>query len=333
MAEQDPPNPLPDIPEQIGPYRIQQLLGHGGMGAVYLARDERLGRSVALKLLHQISDSQRENILVEAKTLARLSHPAIVQLYDVLEFQGSMVMVMEYVEGSDLTNLNRTRSLTVQEILGIAIDISSALAEAHRQGIVHLDLKMANVLLSSSGQVKLTDFGIAEFIDDVKETSIVVGSVPAFSPEQITGDPVDGRSDLFSLGVILYRLLSGIGPFENKHNPRAFIQQLLHDAHLSLSVLRPSLPEALCLLVDQLLEKSPSMRPVSAQDVRVQLEKIKMLLISSESETLEFDPNHPNTDAATLVLGAPTDELPNRRNCISLIHQDGIKSRYFRFHR
>lgn len=274
----------------IGPYRVLQLLGKGGMGRVYLALDQRLDRYVALKSLDGLSLERRSLVFAEAKTLAKLNHPSIVQIYDVIEHDGQPILVMEYVEGEDLEKQVERQPLSPVTAVRVAISIASALAEAHRRGIIHRDLKLANILLPSSGIAKLTDFGIAQLLGVDGLQNIAKGSVMAMSPEQASGVEVDGRSDLFALGVIIYQILSGRNPFDGAKNPRTYFKQLLYDSHLSLSVLLPEVPKALSMLVDQLLEKSSSMRPACAADVKKRLEAIEMSLAVEEQDTLVFTP-------------------------------------------
>jgi len=280
-----------ELPVSVGPYRILQMLGKGGMGAVYVATDERLDRYVALKTLDGLSSERCHLVLVEAIMLAKLNHPSIVQIYDVIEHEGRSIIVMEYVEGEDLQKIVRRHPMSVVSAVTAAISVASALSEAHRQGIVHSDLKLANVLFTPAGVAKLTDFGIAQLLDGNSISQPAKGSVTALSPEGLSGLEVDGRSDLFALGVIIYQMLSGRTPFSGVEHPRVYFKNLLYNSHLSLSILAPQAPLELATLVDQLLEKSPSMRPASADLVKKRLESIAANMAEREQDTLNFYPS------------------------------------------
>lgn len=284
------------MPVVVGPYRVQRLLGKGGMGRVYLAYDARLDRHVALKFLYGIALERRSMVFAEAKALARLNHPSIIQVYDVIDHDGHPILVMEYVEGEDLERRIADRKILPAAAVRIAVSIAAALVESHRLGIIHKDLKLSNVIISESGQAKLADFGVAQLLDEQPDCAVIRTSIAALSPEQISGETVDGRSDLFALGVIIYQMLSGDSPFRVSKNPRDYLKQLLHDSHLPLSVLLPELPPALSTLVDQLLEKSPSLRPTSAFQVQKALENIEMSLVSNQSDTLVVSPPTPGAE-------------------------------------
>jgi predicted Ser/Thr protein kinase len=212
---------------RIGRYTIERQLGQGGMGAVYLAHDPVIGRKVAVKVIAlrpDMSDEEsyqyQERFLREAQAAGALEHPNIVSVYDVGQDAATRrpYIVMEYVEGEDLKQVIRARApMPPEGAARIAAQIASALDFAHRRGIVHRDIKPANVLLGARGQVKITDFGVARLPDsDLTRSDQFVGSPGFMSPEQLRGGTVDGRSDLFALGVILYELLTGKAPFQGE---------------------------------------------------------------------------------------------------------------------
>src|SRR5439155_5451993 len=215
----------------VGHYEILQKLGEGGMGVVYKARDLRLDRIVALKMLsgERLDSVQRERLIREARTASALNHPNIVTIYEIDDADGVQLVAMEYVPGKSLGELIRAGGLPLEEVLRYALQIAEAAAKAHAAGIINRDLKPANIMVTNEGTIKILDFGLAKKYslrdspdDDstveepLTRPGLVIGTVAYMSPEQASGEPVDGRSDLFSLGGILYELLSGIRPFVGK---------------------------------------------------------------------------------------------------------------------
>lgn len=256
---------------RIGPYRVLHTLGVGGMGEVVLAHDDRLDRLVAIKRLHDdhsATPARRERFRREARILARLNHPAIVQIHDVLQQAGHDYLIMEYIEGQTLRERRRAGALALSEVLGIAHQIALGMAAAHDLGIIHRDLKTENVLITRTGRGKLTDFGIAKLDGDdaVTEDGAIVGTFRAMSPEQALGQPIDHRSDLFSFGVLLYEVLGGESPFRAVAPFRA-MQQLVAEEPRPVAELAPSIPRDLASLVHQLLAKEPVLRPRDFHEV------------------------------------------------------------------
>ena len=255
---------------RIGPYRILRLLREGGQGSVYLGYDSRLQRRVAVKLYRLPRERQaRREMLEEARLVASIDSPRVVKLYDVISSAEHLALIMEYVPGCDLEELLQRGPLSLNAILNLAIDISSALASARQRRIVHGDLKASNVLVSVGGRAQLTDFGIARVVTVRGGAGNRAGSVTAVSPEQYEGKALDVRSDLFALGCLLYRLLSGQHPFV--HETELDVQQLLLQNPAPLpSVLADGtpVPNAMRALVQRLLEKQPADRPVNTHRVR-----------------------------------------------------------------
>jgi serine/threonine protein kinase/tetratricopeptide (TPR) repeat protein len=300
-------------PERIGHFRLIRPLGAGGMGEVFLAHDERLNRQVALKRLRTSSDTppeRNERFQREARIAARLRHPAIVQIYELLSEGGIDCIVMEYVEGEDLRQRLQVAPLSVHETLGIGQQIALAMAEAHDQGIIHRDLKTENVLITRSGQVKITDFGIAKDLRDEPLTAEghMMGTYRSMSPEQVLGRTVDHRSDLFSFGVLLYESLAGTSPFRAE-TPFLTLERVVHASPRPIQSLLPGLPGALAALIDQLLQKEPFLRPRNFHEVADALADIE-----SESADKPCTRTPParrpplDTDGDTMATGnlAPT---------------------------
>lgn len=302
-------------PENIGPYRIEAAIGEGGMGTVYRAYHQRLARSVALKRVRTgtgNSPELRERLLLEAQTAARMSHPNIVQVYDIVEGEDGDWLVMELAEGETLLNRLEAGPLEIQEAMALGLDVAKGLAAAHALGIVHRDLKAENVMIAPDGRAKILDFGLAYDEASTAVEKRPLGTPRAMSPEQAKGDPVDHRADLFSLGILLYEALTGISPFLSTHGDIQTLTRICVRAHRPLQEHDPNLPPQLCLLVDRLLEKEPSKRPRSAEEVVVNLQKlggsrespVKVLFVDDEPllRSLVRDTYKKRTAAGELTL-------------------------------
>lgn len=267
----------PALPAYLGAYRIEGRIARGGMGEVLLGRDEGLDRPVAIKRLRpdgRWAPHRRERFRREARTAALLDHPAIVRVYDFLDLEDDLCLVMEFVEGPTLRRALRQGPLPLRLALEIAISLSDALSTAHHQGIVHRDLKTENVMLTEDSRVKIMDFGIAKRLLEGEaprsRTQALLGTCRAMAPEQALGDAVDPRSDLFSLGVLLYEMLTTVSPFEDK-NDLLTLRRLIDEPHRSARALRPEIPRRLSGLIDRLLAKKPVHRPRQAADVVLEL--------------------------------------------------------------
>ncbi|HEX6903878.1 MAG TPA: protein kinase [Thermoanaerobaculia bacterium] len=278
-------NPGPDPPGRLGPYRLDQPLGSGGMGVVWRARDERLQRWVALKQIRADVALRhgRARLWREARAAARLNHPSIVQVYDVVEGADDDWIVMELVEGRTIRRLlEEEAALPPARAAKLCREIAEGLAEAHAQGILHRDLKASNVIVSPSGRAKILDFGLAKEIpreESAEESQDLTGSVPgallgtcyAMSPEQVLGRDLDERSDLFSLGSLLYEMLTGQAPFRAE-TPALSVARVVEYRQPPLQRTHPGIPSGICELVDWLLQKRPQDRPQSAAEVLAILE-------------------------------------------------------------
>ena len=277
-------------PSRLGPYEIVGFVGAGGMGEVYRARDRRLSREVAVKILPKdvLRDSDGFSRFVEeARAASALNHPGIVTIHDIGEEDGQPYIVMELVEGESLRQRLVYGPLPSKEAAALGVQIAEALAAAHEKGIVHRDLKPANVVVTPEGRAKVLDFGLARHSPPrasrpedtvatrIKETAagLVVGTVDYMSPEQVRGDAVDGRSDIFALGTVLFELLSGRPPF-SRSTPADTMVAVLTDDPPDLSGSVPAVAPGLERLVRRCLEKNPSLRFQSARDVAFALEAV-----------------------------------------------------------
>src|SRR3989449_7307237 len=293
-----------------GRYRIQRKLGAGGMADVYLAEDQELGRRVAIKILnsrHGNDDQFIERFRREAKNAAALNHPNIVSIYDRGEAEDTYYIAMEFLDGRTLKELIVGRGAApINVAVEYARQILSALRFAHRHGIVHRDIKPHNVLVDAEGRVKVTDFGIARAgTSQMTEAGSIVGTAQYLSPEQARGSPVDQRSDVYSLGIVLYELLTGTVPFTGD-TPVEIAMKHLSEVPVPPSELRDDVPDDLDLVVLRALAKDPEDRYQTAEEMNADLARIQRgLSVSSET-----------TDAATTVLagagisGAPTIIAP-----------------------
>jgi serine/threonine protein kinase len=275
------------IGTRLGPYEITAKLGEGGMGEVYRARDSKLERDVALKVLPAVlsADADRlDRFQREAKALAALDHPGIVTVYSVEEADGVHFLTMQLVEGTPLDRAIPGRGLPFERWLAIATGLAEALAAAHGKGIVHRDLKPSNVMLTPDGRVKILDFGLAKMAWPSKgdavdpdlptlaltQEGVVVGTVPYMSPEQVRGQPVDERSDLFSLGAVLYEMASGRRPFRAE-TAADLMAAIARDAPEPLSASRGDLPPGVERVVRRTLAKDPARRFQTARGLLAEL--------------------------------------------------------------
>ncbi|HEX5474722.1 MAG TPA: protein kinase [Vicinamibacterales bacterium] len=259
-------------------YRITDRLGAGGMGEVYRAEDVRLGRTVALKFLppaFRADAESRARLLNEARAASVLRSPNIAITYDIGEYGGGAFIVMEYVEGELLSSRIARATLAVREATDVGIQVAEALEEAHAHGIVHRDIKSANLIATPRGVVKVLDFGLAKFAEaradlaatqpQVTAAGLVLGTVAYMSPEQALGHPVDGRSDLFSLGIVLFEAVTGRLPFDGR-TPTEIIDQVLHADPLPPSRLNAAVPAGFDTIVARALEKPVDRRYQTATE-------------------------------------------------------------------
>ena len=263
-----------------GTYTLLQEIGRGGMGVVYAARDVRLDRLVAIKVLPDLVSSSdvRERFLREARAAARLSHPSIVPIYAADEREGVTFLVMAFVDGAPLSSrFQAGSSLAPAEVVPILADVARALAAAHQRGVIHRDVKPDNILVDrATGRAMVTDFGIARLADATQagaltRTGQVLGTVGYMSPEQVMGGAMDGRSDLYSLGVVAFECLSGRLPFEGAA-PAVIVAHATRPAPALASV-TTGIPAALCDIVERCLRKDPADRYATGDDLAMALER------------------------------------------------------------
>jgi CHASE2 domain-containing sensor protein/predicted Ser/Thr protein kinase len=253
----------------LGRYQVDKELGKGAMGIVYMGKDPKIGRTVAIKTMALSQefepgelDDVKSRFFREAETAGRLSHPNIVQIFDAGEEHDLAYIAMEFIKGQDLTkHIKSNTLLPVNEVLKFVADAADALDYAHGNGVVHRDIKPANMMLVEATQtIKLMDFGIARLSDSSKtKTGMVLGTPSYMSPEQLSGKKVDGRTDLFSLGVTLYQLLTGSLPFHGE-SMATLMFKIANEPHAVANIIRPDLPESINTIIDRALKKNPDER-------------------------------------------------------------------------
>ena len=311
---------------RLGHYEIRTKLGAGGMGEVYLAEDTKLNRKVAIKFLPPDSTTDlraKRRLLREAQAVAALDHPNICAIHEVREEDGRAFIVMQYVEGETLAARIHRKPLELKEALGFAVPIADALAEAHARGIIHRDIKPQNLMITARGQVKMLDFGLAKVVAErgvldaeaetqslLTEAGAIVGTVPYMSPEQVKGDVLDARSDIFSFGTVLYEMVSGCRLFSAKTMAEIISAILTSEppplAHYSIVA-----PAGLEKILRKCLEKDRERRYQTMREVARDLESVLRECESGIAVNQIVD-----NAATTIRLGA-TDEVANRRAFIT----------------
>lgn len=279
---------------QIGPYRVTGSIGQGGMGAVYKAYDTRLERFVALKRMHRTEERDQARLRREARAIAQLSHPNIVQVFDLRQHGEDDWIVMELVGGMSLRAMVQRQPLDMETLIRVGLDVTRGLAAAHARGIVHSDLKTDNVIVTSTGRAKILDFGLAQLGPGTKVAGSMSGRIQgtprSMSPEQAFGERSTFRSDLFSLGVLLYECVLGRSPFEGhgKGLLKTLTAVCTHEP-TPLAEICDQVPQELSLLVSKLLQKDPKLRPEGAEEVLVDLKRIESRPSSDTVKVLFVD--------------------------------------------
>lgn len=292
----------------IAQYRITSLIGMGGMGKVYLAEDTRLKRNVALKVLPMGTardEVARKRLIREAQSAAALDHPNICAIHEVGEAEGTTYIAMQYVAGETLDVLLTRRQLTCDESLAFAAQMADALAEAHSRNVIHRDIKPANLMVTTRGQIKILDFGLAKILTDrgmldteaetqslVTEAGTIVGTVPYMSPEQVKGEQLDVRSDIFSFGAVVYEMFSGKQPFQAK-TAAEIISAILTKQPVSLASYSIVLPPGLDELLRKCLEKDRGQRYKTMREVAMGLETVRRTFENRGAVTQSLDDGEP----------------------------------------
>jgi serine/threonine protein kinase/TolB-like protein/Flp pilus assembly protein TadD len=298
------------IGQILGHYRVLELLGKGGMGEVYRAEDTTLDREVALKILPpELAQNQErlDRFQREAKTLAALDHPNIVTIHTVEEADGVHFLTMQLVEGKPLSQLIPDGGMPLERIFDLAIPLADALASAHEKGVVHRDLKPANAMVSDEGRVKVLDFGLAKLrleaevplaselpTEPLTEEGRIVGTVPYMSPEQLDGKEIDARSDIFSLGVMLYEMATGERPFKGD-STASLMMSIGRDTPPTVDSVNRDLPRHLGRVIAHCLEKDPRRRYQSALDVCNELAALRKEVDSGAEQPVSESPPEPQS--------------------------------------
>jgi len=290
-----------NVGETISHYRIVGQLGAGGMGVVYSAEDVRLGRPVALKFLAEdLAHSQPaiDRLRSEARAASALNHANICTIYDIDEHEGHPFIAMELMKGNSLRERLAGKPLKVHQLVDIGIQIADALDAAHTAGIIHRDIKPGNIFLTERGQVKILDFGLAKLTPgfmnsgsttrtpDPTVAGVTLGTIAYMSPEQATGEELDGRTDLFSLGVVLYECATGRQPFTGK-TTAVVLSAILNNAPIAPIALNPELPVRLEEVINNCLEKDRELRYQSAADLRADLKRVRRDIESGHSRAVD----------------------------------------------
>ncbi len=317
--------------EFLGPYRIGQPVGRGGMGSVFRAVHEKTGEAVAVKVISSaVADDMRfrRRFNAEIETLKKLQHPGIVRIIGYGEQHGQLFYSMELVEGESLQErLKREKRLPWATVLDMAIEICGALKYAHNFGIIHRDLKPANLLINKEGRMKLVDFGIVKMFGNTEQTAAgaVLGTADFMAPEQAGDGPITPATDLYALGNVMYACLAGRSPFSGRSMTK-IIESLRSEQPVSLELVVPDLPTDIVAMVHDLLQKEPQDRPPTALAAMNRMKAMRLGLEKVERESLQ-------SDAPTVVVESEItghDELLQRSGTVEISALDPAVKNTFR---
>jgi serine/threonine protein kinase len=277
------------IGESISHYKILSKIGEGGMGVVYKAEDTKLKRTVALKFLPpelMRDETAKARFIREAQAAAALEHSNICTIYEVDEADDRAFIAMGYIEGKSLKDKLESGPLSIDEAKDIAIQVAKGLKEAHKKGIVHRDIKPANIMINDEGQAKITDFGLAKLSWglDLTKPATIMGTIPYMSPEQAKGEEVDRRTDIWSLGAMLYEMLTGERPFQKSHE-QALIHSILNDKPKDISEVRSDVPDYVEKVIARALEKNVDRRFQNVAEMLLELKQVSPVIFP---ETMIF---------------------------------------------
>ncbi len=316
------------IGENISQYRVLREIGHGGMATVYDAEDTLLGRHVALKVIAESllrDESAVARFEQEARAAAALDHPNICTVYELTQYKGRPVIVMELLEGETLREMIRRGPIAIDNAVDIGIAVADALDAAHQKGFIHRDIKPGNIMTNGRGQVKLLDFGLAKSDDPEqleqerdRDDGAIGGTVQFMSPEQTRGDTLDTRSDLFSLGIVLYELTTGQRPFK-RHSGLATMEAIRTVHPASPRSLNPQISEDLELIITKLLEKDPANRYQSAADLRSDLESLKLDLQAAQAERGRAASPEAGNGTTLIAAAAPPAPLESEERLVTRV--------------
>ena len=305
--------------QTISHYRITDKLGEGGMGIVYKAEDTNLDRTVALKFLaaHLLeSEEHKQRFLREAKATASLDHPNICMVYEVGEAGGQVFLAMGYVDGQEVRAKIKERPLKLEEALDIATQAAEGLRAAHHKGIVHRDIKSSNLMLSSTGQVKIMDFGLAQLSGGTRitKTDTILGTPAYMSPEQAQRLATDRRTDIWSVGVVLYEMVTGGLPFEGERE-QAVLYSINSEPHEPVTAIRAGVPLELDRILNKALAKKPEERYQNVEDMLVDLRALRKSPLTGSGVATPVRPARspvlPGIVPLGLNFGLPLEKRPS----------------------